>query len=162
MNSDSTTTVSKQTTETWLKILRRRKQLITRSAMLDEALQVVRYSIETQIPADDRKKPWLWMDKPGLYYTGSIRSSLLADRFTFWNTQQSPHESIQEWEVKVRQAGSLSLYDALSDEMCRDKFAFGLHDATMRAELLKTHLKPDGTPKNMQDAVSKAKALESA
>ena len=46
--------------------------------------------------------------------------------------------------------------------MCRDKLVFGLHDGTMRAELLKTHLKSDGAPKNMQDVVAEAKALESA
>ena len=46
--------------------------------------------------------------------------------------------------------------------MCRVKFVFGLHDGTMRAELLKTHFKSDGTPKNMQDVVADAKALESA
>ena len=102
------------------------------------------------------------MDKLRLHYTGSIGSSLLADRFKFWNTRQSPHESVQEWEVKVRQAGSLCSYNALTDEMCRDKFVFGLHDGTMRAELLKTHLKSDGMPKNMQDVVAEAKALESA
>jgi len=50
------------------------------------------------------------------------------------------------------------LYNALTDEMCRDKFVFG----TMRAELLRTHLKSDGAPKNMQDVVAKVKALESA
>lgn len=133
-----------------------------RSAMPDEALQVIRYTIEPQIAADDQKKPWIWMDKLRLHYTGSIGSSLLADRFKFWNTQQSPHESVQEWEVKVRQAGSLCSYNALTDEMCRDKFVFGLHDGTMRAELLKTHLKSDGMPKNMQDVVADAKALESA
>ena len=54
-----------------------------RSAMPDEALQVIRYTIEPQTPADDRKKPWLWMDKLRLHYTGSIGSSLLADRFKF-------------------------------------------------------------------------------
>ena len=32
----------------------------------------------------------------------------------------------------------------------------------MRAELLKTRLKPDGAPKTMQDVVAEAKALESA
>ena len=106
-----------------------------RSAMPDEALQVIRYTIEPQIAADDQKKPWIWMEKLRLHYTGSIGSSLLADRFKFWNTQQSPHESVQEWEVKVRQAGSLCSYNALTDEMCRDKFVFGLHDGTMRAEL---------------------------
>ena len=42
------------------------------------------------------------------------------------------------------------------------QIVFGLHDGTMRAELLKTHLKSDGMPKNMQDVVAEAKALESA
>ena len=32
----------------------------------------------------------------------------------------------------------------------------------MRAELFKTHLKPDNTPKSMADVVTEAKALESA
>ena len=54
-----------------------------RSAMLDEALQVIHYTIEPQIADDDRKKPWIWMDKLRLHYTGSIGSSLLADRFKF-------------------------------------------------------------------------------
>ena len=135
---------------------------VLRSAMPDEALQVIRYTIEPQIPAEDRKKPWIWMDKIRLHYIGSIGSSLLTDRFKFWNTHQNAHESVQEWEVKIRQAGSMCAYDALNDEMCRDKFVFGLHDGTMRTELLKTHLKTDGTPKTMQDVVTEAKALESA
>lgn len=69
-------------------------------------------------------------------------------------------ESVQEWEVKVRQASSLFPY-ALTDEMCRNKFVFGLHNGTIRAELLKTP-KSDGAPKSMQDVVAKAKALASA
>ena len=81
------------------------------------------------------------MDKLRLHYTGSIGSYLLADRFKFWHAPQSPHEFVQEWEVKVRQAGSLCSYNTSTDEMCRDKFVFGLHDDTMRAELLKTHVK---------------------
>ena len=46
--------------------------------------------------------------------------------------------------------------------MYRDKFIIGLNNDTMRAELLKTHLKPDNTPNSMADVVTKAKALESA
>ena len=46
--------------------------------------------------------------------------------------------------------------------VCRDNLVFDLYDGLMRTELLKTHLKPDSTPKNMQDVVAKAKALESA
>ena len=46
--------------------------------------------------------------------------------------------------------------------MYRDKFIFGLNNDAMRAELLKTHLKPDNTPKSMADVVTEAKFLESA
>ena len=46
-----------------------------------------------------------------------------------------------EWEVKVRQTGSLCLYNTLTDEMCRDKFIFRLK-SPITAELPKT----DGVP----------------
>jgi len=72
------------------------------SAMLDEDLQVIRYATELGKQLMIGKKPWIWIDKLRLHYTGSIGSSLLADRFKSWNTRQSPHESVQEWEVKVR------------------------------------------------------------
>ena len=36
-----------------------------RSAMPDEALQVIRYTIEPQITAADKKKPWVWMESSG-------------------------------------------------------------------------------------------------
>ena len=32
-----------------------------RSAMPDETLSVIRYTIEPQIPAADKAKPWVWM-----------------------------------------------------------------------------------------------------
>ena len=69
---------------------------------------------------------------------------------------------MQAWEVKIRNAGSLCSYDALSNEMYRDKFVFGLHNDTMQAQLLKTHLKPDNTAKSMADVLTEAKVLESA
>ena len=133
-----------------------------RSAMPDEALQVIRYTIEPQIAIDNRAKPWIWMEKLRLHYTGSTGSSFLADRFKFWALNQTLTESVQAWEVRIRQAGSLCSYETLSDEMYRDKFIFGLNNDAMRAELLKTHLKPDNTPKSMTDVVTEAKALESA
>ncbi len=83
-----------------------------RSALPDEALSVLRYTIEPQISADDKTKPWIWMDKLRAHYAGSTGSSLLTDRFKFWTSSQAPNESIQEWEVKVRQAGSLCAYGA--------------------------------------------------
>ena len=78
-----------------------------RSAMPDEALQVIRYTIEPQIAIDDRVKPWIWMEKLRLHYTGSTGSSFLADRFKFWGLNQTLTESVQAWEVRIRQAGSL-------------------------------------------------------
>lgn len=132
------------------------------SAMPDEALQVIRYTIEPQIAIDDRAKQWIWMEKLHLHYTGSTSSSFLTDRFRFGGLSQTLTESVQAWEVRIRQAGSLCSYGTLSDEIYRDKFIFGLNNDTMQAELLKTHLKPDNTPKSIANVVTEAKALESA
>ena len=45
-----------------------------RSALPDEALQVVRYTIELQLEAGDKLKPWIWMETE---YTSSLRHLLL-------------------------------------------------------------------------------------
>lgn len=44
------------------------------SALADEALSVVRYTIEPQIPEEDKRKRWLWRDKLRAHYTGSTGS----------------------------------------------------------------------------------------
>ena len=72
--------------------------------MPDEALSVIRYTIESQIPAADKLKPWIRMERLRNHYAGSVDSTVLSDRFTFWNLQQNVHDSVQDWEVKVRQA----------------------------------------------------------
>ena len=102
------------------------------------------------------------MDKLRAHYTGSTRSSLLTDRYKFWTSSQAHHKSIQEWEVKVRHAGSLCGYGDLSDELCRDKFIFGLNEDNICTELLKTHVKPDNSEKSLYDVVAEARAIESA
>ena len=78
------------------------------------------------------------------------------------STNQSPHESVQDWETRVRQSGSLCNYGALTDQMYQDKFIFGIQDSDIRTELLKCHLKPDKTEKALSDVVGEARALESA
>lgn len=85
-----------------------------RSAMPEKALQVIRYTIEPQIPAGDKKKPWVWMNHLRTHYTGSSGSTLMTDRFKFWHASQNSHESVQDWEVKVRQAGNLCEYDRVT------------------------------------------------
>ena len=75
-----------------------------RPSMPDEALQVIRYTIDPQISAADKNKPWIWMEKLRIH---SVGSSLMMDRFKFWHSHQNPHESVQDWEVRVRQAGNL-------------------------------------------------------
>jgi len=134
-----------------------------RSAMPDEALQVIRYTIDPQIPTADKNKPWIWMDKLRQHYTDTVGSSLLTDRFKYWTTmKQSTHETAQDWEVRVRQAVSLCDYQDSQDMHARDKFIFGLDCDIIRTELLKTHLKSDGSAKTMSDVASEAKALETA
>ena len=107
-------------------------------------------------------KPWVWMQLLRQHYTGSAGSSILSDRFTFWNLRQNSHETIQDWEVKIRQAGSLCEYERMADEINRDKFIFGLLDQTTRTDLLKTHKNADGSKKTLPDVVVEAKAVESA
>ena len=133
-----------------------------RSSLPDEALSVLKFTIEPQIIPEDKKKPWMWMKKLRSHYTGTSGSSLLSDTFKLWTSSQTQHESVQEWEVKVRQAGSLCVYGQLSDELCRDKFIFGLNGEHMKTELLKTHAKPDNSAKTLSDAVAEARAIESA
>ena len=133
-----------------------------RSAMPDEALQIIRYTIEPSIRQADKKKPWVWMDKLRTHYTGTAGSTIMTDRFKFWHSSQNQNETVQDWEIQIRQAGSLCEYGQLTDIMCRDKFVFGLCDNTIRTELLKTHLKPDGSPKTMAEVVAEAKSMESA
>ena len=55
-------------------------------------------------------------------YTGTSCSTLMTSRFKFWHSTQNTHESIQDWEVRVRQSGNLCEYEASANEMCRDKF----------------------------------------
>lgn len=133
-----------------------------RSAVPDEALQVIRYTIEPQIEAADKHKPWIWMAKLRDHYVGSTGSSRLSDRFTYWLLAQKPNENIQDWEVRVRQGCALCSYQAQADEMSRDKFIFGLNCENIRTELLKTHLNSDKTEKSMRDVVTEAKALETS
>ena len=85
--------------------------------MPDEASQVIRYTIELQIPEGDKKKPWVRMQKLHSHYTGSIGSTLMTDRFKFWHSAQNIHESVQDWEVKVRQASNLCEYGTIIDQM---------------------------------------------
>ena len=81
-----------------------------RSSLPDDALQVIRYTIEPQIPDSDKKKPWIWMKKLHEHYVGIAGHTLMADRFQFWNIYQTNHETIQEWEVRVRKHGTLCDY----------------------------------------------------
>lgn len=109
------------------------------SDMLDAALWGDPLHHRTQITTDEEQNPWIWMEKLLLHFTRLDGSSLLADGFnsnSSQSTHQSPHESIEEWDVKVRQAGSLCLCNALTDEGCCEKFVINLHHGTMRAALL--------------------------
>lgn len=133
-----------------------------RSAVPDETLQVIRYTIDPQMTDADKKKPWVLMAKLKQHYTGSHASSVMSDRFQFWNMTQNNAEPIQDWEVRIRQASSLCQYGEATDELSRDKFVFGLNNDLMRTELLKQHRKPDGADKSLSDVVSEARAMETA
>lgn len=131
-----------------------------RTAMPDEALKIIRYEIDPQISSEDKKKPWVWMEKLSEHFTKPIKSSLMTDRYAFWNLSQKKHESIQNWELRVRQTGNLCRYGNIADELFRDKFVFGLYDNIIRIELLRTHQKPNNITKTLSDVVMEAKTMK--
>ncbi len=62
----------------------------------------------------------------------------MVDRFKFWSSSQDLYETVQDWEVKVRQTGNLCGYGDMTDEMCRDKFVFGLQDVVVEAKAIES------------------------
>ena len=81
-----------------------------RSGIPDEALQVIRDTIEPQIADADKKKPWIWIKHMRLHYSGSTATSLMADHFKFWTTNQTGHETVQDREKRIPQISSLCDY----------------------------------------------------
>ena len=93
--------------------------------------------------------------------TGSSGSSLMADRYQFWNIQQSPQESMQDWKVKVRWYGSLCEYTNQQDEMCRDIFCL-ISQRKVGTELFKSHHTAYNTKRIQADGATEAKSCEAA
>ena len=101
------------------------------------------------------------MERLRNHYAGSVDSTVLPDSFTFWNPRQNVQDSIQDWEVKVRQAGGWCEYDTTAGELFRDKFIFGQLSQTTRTDLLKAYKKADGSKKTLSDGVVEAQTHES-
>ena len=72
-----------------------------RLCLPDETLSLLRYTITPQIADTDKNKPWIWMEKLRIHYTGAS-STKLTDRYNFSALTQSPSDTIQSWEIKVR------------------------------------------------------------
>ena len=69
--------------------------------MPDEALQVIHYTIDPQIDANDKTKHWVWMEKLKQHYTGTTGSSLMTDYFIFW-TSTRDHTGLGGTGTSVR------------------------------------------------------------
>ena len=120
-----------------------------RSALSDETLNIVQYIIEPAISEDDKLKPWVWMQKLSMHIEGE--DTVMSDRYEFHEKKQFSHESIAEWEARVRQTAAPLEYKEMSDQIMRDKFVFGLHSADLRGELLKlNHYKRWDTTRSRQ------------
>ncbi len=132
-----------------------------RLCLPDDTLSVLRHTITPQVPEADRKKPWVWMERLRIYYTGAA-SSKLTHRFTFSHMGQKPNESVMIWESRVRQSSSLCQYKSMTDELARDRFIFGLRSEAIRTELLKSDVNADKSEKTMGDVTHVARAMETA
>ena len=88
------------------------------------------------------------MEELRIHYSITATSSTkFTDRYSFSALTQSQSDTIQSWEIQVHQAGSLCEYEKMTDELCRDKFIFGLHDkfTDIRTNLLKPDKNFDGS-----------------
>lgn len=134
-----------------------------RLCLPDDTLALLRYTIVPQMSPANQKKPWIWLQRLKEHYTDSS-SSQLTDRYNFSALSQAANDTIQTWETKVRQAGTLCEYGNMADELCRDKFIFGLHEKNkdIRTELLKSAKNTDGSVKRLYDVVQLARAFEIA
>ena len=109
------------------------------------------------------KSPWLYQEKLKELFTG--QDNIMPQRLEFLNCIQKPHESILEFENRVRNIARETRYDQMADplqELMRDRFSTGVGNEDLRQTLLH-HFKEDGkTPYTFADNLAKAKAWEPA
>ena len=129
-----------------------------RSVMPDEVLKVIRYTIDPQIiPAVKRNHGYGWR----ILY--ALHRHIRFHPLTVVNVGMFAHtETIQDWEVRIRQAGSLCEYGNLLMSCVEINLFFGLSDTIICINLLKTYLRTDCSQKNMPDIIVEEKRMESA
>ena len=80
--------------EHWLPDKRQLEISSLRLCLPDDTLSLMRYSIEPDILPTDKKKPWIWLAKLRLHYTGAAGSTKLTDRFNFSALSQTAGEAV--------------------------------------------------------------------
>jgi transposase InsO family protein len=142
-----------------------------RLAMPLNVLKMIKSTIvpmlEKEKKADHMKKyivyPWVWENHLLAHY-GS-QDTVLADRMTFMETcKQRKEESITDFEARCKYHGSKCEYSSMKDveqELIRDRFATGVLDDKLRADLLR-HKNEDGSIVTLAAVVTKARAWEAA
>ncbi len=132
-----------------------------RSALPNEVLKIVQYSVEPQLSIAEKTQPWIWMSKLSLHFEGE--DTVMSDRYEFSEIKQLEGERVQAWETRVRQSAYSLEFDTMEDQFMRDRFVFGLLSSAMRGELLKlNHRNEDKSILTLATVVKHAKALEVA
>ena len=72
-----------------------------------------------QLSADEMKEPEIILGKLEAHFVPE--RNILYERYIFHNTEQQAHETIDQFVVKLRQLAEPCKFDALKDEMVRDR-----------------------------------------
>jgi hypothetical protein len=107
--------------------------------------------------------PWVWENHLIAHYGG--QDTVMAERMTFIETcKQRKGESVADFEARCKYHGCKCEYGSMKNaeqELIRDRFATGVLDDKLRADLLR-HKNDDGSIVTLAAVVAKARAWEAA
>ena len=135
-----------------------------KQSLPDKTLKTLTETIVPNLTAEDRKKPWVYMQKLKKLFVGS--PTTIADRYKFWILlKQDENHTMTDWEVNVMENIKPCNYKDSENEIMRDKFVFNLNEKynTLRQEIFwKEQQMKDDEVMTFEQVVSHAKAYEAA
>lgn len=87
------------------------------------------------MPEEDRAKPEKILDALEKHFEPS--RNVIYERYVFNTTQQSQHETTEQYVANLRKLADKCEFGTLRDELIRDRLVLGTKDASARARMLR-------------------------
>ena len=88
-----------------------------------------------QLSTDEMKDPSVILGKLEEYFVPT--RNILYERYVFHTTEQQPHETIDQFLIKLRRLAESCQFGLLEDEMVRDRLVLGCKDTSARTRLFR-------------------------